>query len=145
MIRLQRVGRKNDPSFRVVVIDSHRAAKCGSAIEILGQVDARRDVATLQAERIHYWLGVGAKTSATVNNLLVKNKIISGQIIAVDSKKNLKKSVDETVVAPVSTSPETKASLEIEPAVSTEPVASTETDSATLAEAETSVSATPES
>jgi ribosomal protein S16 len=39
MIRLQRVGRKNDPSFRVVVVDSKEAAQSGKAIEILGSHD----------------------------------------------------------------------------------------------------------
>jgi len=91
MVRLQRVGRKNDPSFRVVVVDSKEAAQSGKAIEVLGSHDARNDRTELKAERIKYWLSVGAQTSQTVNNLLVKNKIIEGKTMDVSSKKLGKK------------------------------------------------------
>jgi small subunit ribosomal protein S16 len=72
-IRLQRVGRKNDPSFRVVVIESHRAPKSGAAIEILGNYDARQKRVVLKRERIDYWVSKGAQTSQTVQDLLRKN------------------------------------------------------------------------
>ncbi|MCH7538497.1 MAG: 30S ribosomal protein S16, partial [Proteobacteria bacterium] len=35
-VRLQRVGRRNDPSFRVVVIDSKKGPKSRNYIEMLG-------------------------------------------------------------------------------------------------------------
>ncbi len=91
MVRLQRVGRKNDPSFRVVVIDSKEAAQSGKAIEILGSHDARSDRTELKAERINYWLSVGAKASNTVNNLLIKKGVKEGKAIDVSSKKLGKK------------------------------------------------------
>lgn len=91
MIRLQRVGRKNDPSFRVVVVDSREAAKSGKAIEILGSHDARGDRTELKAERINYWLSVGAKASNTVSNLLIKKGIKEGKAVDVSSKKLGKK------------------------------------------------------
>ena len=72
-IRLQRVGRKNDPSFRVVVIESHRAPKSGAAIEILGNYNARQKHVVLKRERIDYWVSKGAQTSQTVRDLLRKN------------------------------------------------------------------------
>ncbi len=91
MIRLQRVGRKNDPSFRVVVVDSREAAKSGKAIEVVGSHDSRNDRTELKAERINYWLSVGAKASNTVNNLLVKKGVLTGKTVDVSSKKLGKK------------------------------------------------------
>jgi len=91
MIRLQRVGRKNDPSFRVVVVDSREEAKTGKVIEIVGSHDARVDRTELKAERINHWLSMGAKTSNTVNNLLIKKGAITGVKVDVSSKKLGKK------------------------------------------------------
>jgi len=135
MIRLQRVGRKNDPSFRVVVVDSRRAAKTGQAIELVGSHDARAKRAELKTERIKYWLSVGAQVSATVNNLLVKQGVIEKHKIDVSSKKLGKKATaakaaraeaaakaTEASVAPVAT-PVEKISDEV---VETTEVAPTE-------------------
>jgi len=94
IIRLQRVGRKNDPSFRVVVVDSRRAAKTGQVIELVGSHDARAKRTELKAERIKYWLGVGAQVSATVNNLLVKHGVTTGAKTNVSSKKTGKKATE---------------------------------------------------
>jgi small subunit ribosomal protein S16 len=91
MVRLQRVGRKNDPSFRVVVVDSKEAAQSGKAIEVLGSHDARTDRTELKADRINYWLSVGAQASNTVNNLLIKKGVKEGKSIDVSSKKLGKK------------------------------------------------------
>lgn len=81
IIRLQRVGRTNDPSFRVIVTDSKNAAKTGNFLEIVGSYDARQGKPELKVERIKYWLEHGAQVSATVHNLLVKAGVIAGQII----------------------------------------------------------------
>lgn len=88
-IRLQRVGRKNDPSFRVIVTDSKNAAKRGVPVEVVGSYDARKGEPQLNAERIKYWTGVGAKLSGTVNNLLIKAKVMDGKKINVLPKKTV--------------------------------------------------------
>ena len=98
MIRLQRVGRKNDPSFRVVVTDSRNSTKSGKFIEIVGSYDARKHEPQLNGERIKYWISKGAKTSGTVNNLLVRAKIISGAKVHVSP--NVKKEVPAETLAP---------------------------------------------
>ncbi len=69
-IRLQRVGRKNDPSFRVVVMDSRKAASSGKVNEILGHYNARQKAAVVKTERVEYWKSKGAKISATVEDLM---------------------------------------------------------------------------
>ena len=91
MIRLQRVGRKNDPSFRVIIVDSKESAQTGRVIEVVGSHDARASRTELKGERIKYWLSVGAKASNTVNNLLIKNGVTTGTKIDVSSKKLGKK------------------------------------------------------
>lgn len=78
-IRLQRVGRKHDPSFRLVVTESARATQSGSFIEVLGSYDARKDAVTLKKERISHWIKNGAQTSATVRNILIGEKLIEGK------------------------------------------------------------------
>lgn len=87
-IRLQRRGRKNDPSFRVIVVDSQRAAKTGNFLEVLGSYDARTDRVELDAERIKHWIANGAQTSDTVHNLLISQKITEGKKINVLPRKS---------------------------------------------------------
>ncbi|MEI6843131.1 MAG: 30S ribosomal protein S16 [bacterium] len=83
-IRLQRVGRKHEPSFRLVVTDSKNSTKSGKSLEILGNYDSRRgDKAVLKADRINYWMSQGAQASGTVHNLLISKKIIEGKKINV--------------------------------------------------------------
>ena len=92
MIRLQRVGRKHDPAFRVVAVDSRRSTKSGRFLEILGSYNPRhRSQAKFKAERIKHWLSLGAKTSVTLHNLLIDQKIITGKKINVlPSRKKVK-------------------------------------------------------
>ena len=78
-IRLQRRGRKNDPSFRVIVVDSKRGAKTGSYAELVGSYDARTDRVELKSERIKHWMSMGAQVSDTVHNLLISQKVIEGK------------------------------------------------------------------
>lgn len=78
-IRLQRHGRKNDPSFRVIVVDSKRGVKSGSYLEMVGSYDPRTDRVALEGERIKRWIQSGAQVSDTVHNLLISNRIIEGK------------------------------------------------------------------
>ena len=87
-IRLQRVGRANDPSFRVVVTDSKKAAKKSGFVEILGSYNARKGKPIIREDRVKYWMSVGAKPSDTVHNLLINEKVISGTKINVLPKKS---------------------------------------------------------
>ena len=99
-IRLQRVGRKHDPSFRVVLTDSRRGPKSLKHIETLGSYDARGGrIPALKGERITHWITKGAQVSDTVHNLLIKNKVIRGEKIAVASKKNVGKKEKEAQAA----------------------------------------------
>lgn len=87
-IRLQRVGKKHDPSFRVVLTDSRNPTKSGKFLEVLGNYNARRGEPALEADRITYWISKGAQTSETLHNLLVSHNIATGPKRNVLSRKN---------------------------------------------------------
>ncbi len=72
-IRLQRVGRKKKPSYRVVVADS-RAPRDGAFIEVIGHYDPLTDPATvvIHEDKARKWLQQGAQPTRTVANLLSK-------------------------------------------------------------------------
>lgn len=82
-IRLQRVGRKHEPSFRLVLTDSKNSTKSGRFAEMLGSYDPRKSIESFKADRIKHWLSQGAGLTGTVNNLLVKNGIIRGKKVHV--------------------------------------------------------------
>jgi len=88
MIRLQRVGRKHDPSFRVVLTDKRNGPQSGKFLEVLGSYNARFGTPSLKGDRIKYWVGKGAKLSDTLHNLLVSEKVIEGKKINVLPKKS---------------------------------------------------------
>lgn len=88
-IRLQRVGRKHIPVFRVVLTDSKNSTKSGKFIEVLGSHDPRNDKAlVLKADRIKYWMSQGAKVSDTMHNMLVSQKIVEGKKVNKLPKKS---------------------------------------------------------
>ena len=90
MIRLQRVGRKHEPVFRLVLTDSKNGPKSGKAVEVLGSYDARKGKGTnhVDGEKVKYWISKGAQVSDTVHNFLVKEKIIEGKKKNVLPKKS---------------------------------------------------------
>jgi small subunit ribosomal protein S16 len=70
-IRLMRVGKSKQPSYRVVVADS-RSPRDGRIIESIGHYQPRRDPSeiVIDSNRAVYWLGKGAQPSNTVKNLM---------------------------------------------------------------------------
>ncbi len=74
-IRLARAGAKKQPFYRIVVTDS-RSPRDGKFIEKLGIFNPilPKDNAnrlSLNAERVQYWLGVGATPSERVEGFLI--------------------------------------------------------------------------
>ncbi len=98
-VRLQRRGRKNDPSFRVIVVDSKKKPKTGNYLEMVGSYDPRVDRVELKGERILAWIKQGAQVSDTVHNLLVSQKIITAKKINVLPKKVVAPKVEEPKAA----------------------------------------------
>lgn len=92
VIRLFRVGKKNQPVFKIVVTDKRRPPKGGRFLEQVGFYNPLTKEKNLKEERIKYWMSVGAKPSATVYNLLIQEKIVDGKKIPVHKKAKKKPS-----------------------------------------------------
>lgn len=70
-IRLKRLGKIRSPHYRIVVMDS-RTKRDGRAIEELGIYHPKNEPSVIQvkADRVQYWLGVGAQPTERVVSLL---------------------------------------------------------------------------
>lgn len=100
-IRLQRVGRKHESTFRVVLTESKNSTRSGRFKEVLGSYDPRKTVDLLKTDRIKYWLGQGALPTGTVHNLFVTHKILDSKKMNVLPKKTpIIKAKEEVVEAP---------------------------------------------
>jgi len=110
-IRLQRVGRKNIPVFRLVLTDSKNSTKSGRYLEILGSFDAHdHEKQTVDAERVKHWIAMGAKPTDTVHNFLINKKVITGKKInALPKKTPIKKEVPAEAAAPAAAAPAAEA------------------------------------
>ena len=79
VIRLFRVGKKKQPSYKVVVTNKQNPPQGGQFIEQVGFYNPLTNEKTLKEDRIKYWLSVGAQASDTVHNMLITEKIIEGE------------------------------------------------------------------
>ena len=77
-IRLRRMGSKKAPFYRIVVADK-RSPRDGRIIEALGYylplMPREQEQLKLNAERISYWLSVGAQPSETVTSMIKRSGI----------------------------------------------------------------------
>ncbi len=97
MMRLQRVGRKNDPSYRIVVVDKRTGPKSNKNIAILGSYNPKLNHVQVDKDAAKVWLSKGVQPSDTVHNILVGQKVIEGKKINVLPKKS--PIVDEEALA----------------------------------------------
>jgi small subunit ribosomal protein S16 len=73
-IRLRRVGRKRQPSYRIVVADSE-SPRDGRFVELVGKYDPRakdEKQIDVNVDLVKKWLAKGATPSDTVASLLRK-------------------------------------------------------------------------
>jgi len=95
-IRLIRTGKKNAPSYRVVLIEKTASPKSGKFFEVLGNYNPRLKEINLKKDRINYWLSKGAQASDTVHNLLISHDVIKGDKIKKKFKiKKKEKPIEE--------------------------------------------------
>lgn len=91
-IRLVKVGKKNAPAYRVILVERTAPPQTGKYIELLGNYnplikDSKSPVGkqiALKVDRIKYWLSQGVQVSDTVYNLFV-----SAGIIKAGKRKNI--------------------------------------------------------
>lgn len=114
MMRLQRVGRRNDPSYRVVVTDKRTGPKSNKHVAILGSYNPKLNHVQLEATAVQGWLEKGVQASPTVHNLLVSQGIVKGKKINVLPRKS--PIVDEEAEAAKAAEAEAAAAKEKEAA-----------------------------
>src|SRR6185369_15279593 len=107
MIRLQRTGRKHEPTFRVVLTDSKNGPKSGKYLKNLGWYDTRikNKPEQMDTEAIKKWVSQGAQLSVTLHNYLVSNKVITGKKINALPKKTVQKKAEEAAPATATAAP----------------------------------------
>ena len=105
-IKLSRIGKKNQPFYRLIISEKGRDPY-GMSLEILGSYNPRSKELQVQGERVKYWLSKGAQMTPTVNNLLVEKKIIEGK--KAKASKNPKRDEKKEEAAPVAETPAEKA------------------------------------
>jgi small subunit ribosomal protein S16 len=100
-VRFQRIGRTNDPAFRIVVLEKARAAKSGRIVEQVGTYNPKTKALTLDEEKVKNWIANGAEATGSVHNLLVEKGVVEGKKINVLPKKHpIKKAEVDEVSSP---------------------------------------------
>ncbi len=94
VIRFFRVGKKNQPSFKIVVTEKTNPTHAGRYVEEVGFYNPLTKEKRVNTERMKYWMSQGAQPSDTVFNILVDEKIVKGKkkkpqhkVIAATEKK----------------------------------------------------------
>ncbi|MFZ1987584.1 MAG: 30S ribosomal protein S16 [Minisyncoccia bacterium] len=100
MIRLQRIGRKNDPAFRILVLEKTRSPKAGTYTDLLGTYNPKTKAFTIAADRLKDWMGKGAQVSPSLMNLLIDKGILEGKKVNVLPKKSPPKKEEVAAEAP---------------------------------------------
>jgi len=98
-IRLTRIGKKAQPSYRVVVADA-RGPRDGRYIEQIGRYDPRQEpsVVEIDNERASYWISQGAQPSSQVKKLLEISGAMKARPVK-DSKVHVVGELAETEAA----------------------------------------------
>lgn len=115
IIRLQRVGRKKVPAFRVVLVDHKRGPKTGAVKEVLGSYNPQFDTVALEKDRVSHWMKMGAQVSDTVHNILVSQKVIEGKkknVLPRSTPPQKEEAAAPEAAAPAETSAEAPAAAE---------------------------------
>lgn len=85
-IRLLRIGKKHQPSYKIVVTDKKNPPRGGRFADQVGSWNPLTKQRILKGDKIKEWISKGAKPSDTVYNMLIEEKIIEGEKIKVNKK-----------------------------------------------------------
>lgn len=106
-IRLRRVGKKGNPSYRIVVAESS-APRDGAYVEWIGNYDPMSDppAVSIKTERAVAWLAHGAQPSDAVQRILDRNGILERTPIQrTAGRRPGESAAPPATVAPVATAP----------------------------------------
>lgn len=71
------------PSYRIIVVEHTEGPKTGNIVEKVGTYNPRSKERVIDADRVKYWMSVGAQPSDTVHNMLISLGIMTGKKINV--------------------------------------------------------------
>lgn len=74
-IRLQRLGRKGYPTYRLAVQESHRHPTSGRVVAYVGSYNPHTKETTINLEKVEYYLGNGAQPTPRVVKILTEQKV----------------------------------------------------------------------
>ncbi len=129
-IRFQRIGRTNQPAFRIVATEKARAAKAGSIVEILGNYNPLTKAFAIEKDRVLARIAQGAQPSGSLKNLLISKGIIEGKKVNVLPKRTAPKKEEPVAEAPKAEAP---AAPVLEAPVAAEPAPAEEAPVAEVA------------
>ena len=112
MIRYQRIGRTNDPAFRIVLLEKARAARTGRIVEQLGTYNPKTKALRLDEVRVKEWMSRGAEPTDTVRNLLITRGMLEGKKADVFPASGRKKMAEAAAKAVAETATAAKAAEE---------------------------------
>lgn len=85
-IRLQRTGKRNQASFRIVLAEKAAPVK-KKHLEILGAYNPRKKNFQVNEERVKYWVSQRVELSPTVHNLFVTKGLVQAPKVQAFSVK----------------------------------------------------------
>ena len=103
-IRLARVGKKKQPTYRVVVADA-RAPRDGKYVEILGHYNPRSEpsVFEIDEEKARTWLSKGAQPTERIHKLLATKGLMEAPVFAPPKPKSTPQTTAPAAAAPSAT------------------------------------------
>ncbi len=119
-IRLQRIGKRGQAHFRVV-IQEHTEKTKGKFLELLGSYNPHQKTLNVELERVEYWISKGAQISPTVNNLMVNYKIWDRPKVASWKPKHKEAGAQPEASVPAPARAEEKPTGDAQPEASTLP------------------------
>lgn len=125
-IRFLRIGKKNSPSFRLVVTEKTAPPK-GKFLEVVGFYNPGTKDWGLKNERATYWIQHGAQPSDTAHNFLVKHGALKSSKIAVHAKSKREAEKEHTHAVAGTPQAQVEGSVSTESAASVEESATTQT------------------
>lgn len=133
-IRLFRIGKKRQPSYKIVVTDKKNPPSGGRFIDEVGFYNPITKERSVNGDKVKYWISKGASVSDTVHNLLVTEGVIEKDK---RSKHNLPekkegeeavtpKATEEAVAPKADETPVTKTEEEVSEPVEEKPASESE-------------------
>lgn len=135
MLRLQRIGRRNEAHFKIVVIEKTKGPKSQKYVDIVGSYNPKLGRIIIDAEKAKTHLSNGVQPSDTVRNMLISQGILQGR--KVNNLPQKSPVIDHEAIAKAKEEAEAKAKKIADEKAAAEEAAKAEAEEAPGVEPET--------